>query len=94
MNRKRQIQAADMALRLEAARARIGVAVARTSARLRRIAAHLVSPAFVIVLLLASGFGCAVIGVLMLAGQAWALITAAVLLFALAFLMLRGASNG
>lgn len=94
MKHNRHVQQADLALRLEAARVRLAVAANRAAARLRRIAAALVSPAFVIVALLACGFACAVAGVLMLAGQAWALIVAAVLLFALAFLMLRGASHG
>lgn len=94
MKHSRRVQAVDLALRMETARVRLALAVVKLSQRLRRIAAAMVSPAFVIVVLLASGFACAVAGVLMLAGTAWALITAAALLFALAFLMLRGASNG
>ncbi len=67
-------------------------------ARLRAISARairfLLAPATVVIVLLFAGVACAVAGVSLLYGTAWALICAAVLCFLLALLLLRGVSNG
>lgn len=68
-----------------------GVRHARKSLRL--LVAVLVHPSFVLCLLLLSGGACAVTGVNMLFGQACALLCAAIILFTLAWLLLRGVSN-
>ena len=91
---RRQLPTLDARARLRAAVTSVQIAWRRTGARLRRMLAALIAPSTIILALLVSGFCCAVAGVAMLAGDAWALITAAVLLFAAALLMLRGAANG
>lgn len=61
---------------------------------LAALLAAVASPGAVIGAMLIAGAGCAVAGVYLLAGPAWALIAAAAILFALAGVALRGGASG
>lgn len=70
------------------------VALARMWRSLRGAARLSTSAGAIIVQLLLAGSTCAVAGVQLLQGTAWALLTAAVILFVLAGLLLRGIARG
>jgi hypothetical protein len=74
--------------------AAVMVALARTWRALRGAARFATSAGAIIVLMLLAGSTCAVAGVQLLHGTAWALLTAAVILFVLAGLLLRGIARG
>lgn len=68
-------------------------AVRRARKSLRLLVAFVVHPSVILFALLLGGGACAVTGINMLCGVPWALLTAAAILFTLAWLLLRGVSN-
>lgn len=66
--------------------------VSAASRRVFEAIAAVAAPGVLIALMLLAGAACLVAGVSLLAGQAWALISAGLLLFLLAGIALRGAA--